>query len=60
MKITRQEILDCLEGMEILSITFEGVVGIHDGQVIQAGQVIDPKPSREVLSDLLHEAYQYI
>lgn len=46
--------LNQMEGMEILSVTFEGCVGVHNGQVIREGVAL-PLSNRKV-SALWQEA----
>ena len=54
----KKHLLDALEGEEILSQTFEGVVLVKNGQIIQYGEVIDPDPHRDTLAALLGETLE--
>ena len=53
--MTKQELLEMLEGQEILSIDFEGCVMVHNSQVIQMGEVIDANPTKLTLQSLWSE-----
>lgn len=57
--MTRNEYLEFLEGYEILSIHFEGVVGVFNGQIWQNGKIIDADPSKKTLKILTHELIEY-
>ena len=58
--VTKKELLETLNGEEILSTYFEGCVLVKDGQIIQYGEVIDPNPTRKTLGILLDEAVVYM
>jgi hypothetical protein len=58
-RLTRFEYLQHLEGQEVISIHFEGCVGIKDGQIWQNGEVIREEPTIEVLQILLKEEFAY-
>jgi len=53
--MNKKDYLEALEGQEVISLTFEGVVGIKNGQIIKAGEVIDADPSLETLKNLFRE-----
>lgn len=53
----KSEYLETLEGQEIISIDFEGCVGVKDGQIIRYGEIIDPDPSLETLEALFNELF---
>lgn len=58
-KVTPQELLEQMEGHEILSIAFEGCVMVSNGQIIQMGEVIDSNPSDETIKELWGEHFDY-
>lgn len=51
-----QELLRALDGREIISLHWGGVVLVKDGQLIQEGVVIEPMPSLAEARILLQEA----
>lgn len=59
MALTRIDYLELLEGEEVLSVSFEGCVGVRNGQVIQGGEIVDENPSLEILKTLFDEAFEY-
>jgi hypothetical protein len=58
-RLTRFEYLQHLEGQEVISIHFEGCVGIKDGQIWQNGEVVREEPTIEELQILLQEEFAY-
>lgn len=57
--MNKKQILQELEGQEIYSLTFEGVVGIYNGQVIQAGKVkhCSAKQAKQLLKDAFYDEF---
>ena len=53
----RQDLLNLLEGNEIHSISFEGVVGVFDGRLWRDGIVIDRRPTVITLRRLFGELF---
>lgn len=49
------ELLEFLEGEEIWSCQHEGCVGVHRGQLIMDGKVIDKRPTLKTLRALFHD-----
>lgn len=56
--LTRAEYLEALEGQEVRSIRFEGVVGIHDGKLYRDGELIDIPLSTDILRILFNELFE--
>ena len=56
--MTKQEIIKTLEGQEVLSIQFEGIVAIKDGKVINYhdGKMINPTIAQ--WKELFQEAFE--
>lgn len=54
---TRFEYLEALEGREVHSIQFEGVVMVKDGKVWQKGKVVSELPSMPTLRNLFNDAF---
>lgn len=52
----REEILRTLDGVEIKSEHWAGVVMVKDGQIVQGGLIIEPIPTLEEARILLNEA----
>jgi len=57
-KDEKKEILETLEGMEIKSITFEGVVLIENGQLWRDGKIIKKTISSKDAKILMNDAYE--
>ena len=55
----REELLDTLEGCEVLSPHFEGCVMVVDGRIIQDGEIIREEPTLEELRTLMREEFAY-
>lgn len=53
---TKTQILQTLEGQEVSSIQFEGVVGIENGKVIQGGEVL--KCTKAQAQELANESFE--
>jgi hypothetical protein len=53
-----QEYLEVLEGQEVISLTYEGVVGISDGKIWKDGAVIVETPTFEQLKTLFGELFE--
>lgn len=55
--LPKEEYLETLEGCEVSSIRWEGVVMVKDGQFIQYGKVICADPTVEQAKALMDEAF---
>ena len=53
--MTKNEYLSFLEGYEVSSIHFEGVIGVFQGKIWQDGKIIDAKPTKETLKIITAE-----
>jgi hypothetical protein len=51
----REEILRTLDGVEITSEYWAGVITVRDGQIIRDGLIIEPMPTLEEARTLLNE-----
>ena len=61
LELRLEEILKALEGMEIFSDHFAGIVTVKDGQIIQDGSIIESLPTyveaRILLADASFQKY---
>lgn len=53
----KSEYLEFLEGCEILSVLFAGVVAVQDGKIWQDGKVIVENPTTKQLAILTREEF---
>ena len=53
--MTEDDYRKILEGCEVESTFFEGVVGIKNGKIIQMGKVINDNPSLDIWKRLFYE-----
>jgi len=51
------ELMEELEGREILSMNYEGCVGVKEGKVIREGEVIDTLDTNKKISNLFGELF---
>lgn len=60
-ELRREEILRTLDGVEITSVHWAGVVLVRDGQIIQNGAVIESLPTLEeariLLNEIVHQEF---
>ena len=53
--VTKNEIKNALNGEEIISTTYEGVVGVEGNNLVKEGKVIKTLKTKKEWCDLLHE-----
>ena len=58
-KITKEQIIEDLEGQEFLSIKYAGCVGVTGGKVYYEGKVIDILNTKKKALDLFNEMFEY-
>lgn len=51
----KDEYLSFLEGCEVSSIHFEGVIGVYQGKIWRDGKIIDAKPTKKTLKIITAE-----
>ncbi len=57
-QFNRDEYLRALEGQEVISRTFESVVGVIEGKIYRNGEVVVDEPTSEQLRTLFNELFE--